>query len=130
MTHGRKPRRPRWPAFVDTMATAKARVALVVPQDITSITTPLQKPTADFISAALASQPAPQADHIASAGKKVGAVDHILDPTFAVSQALTNLVGYDLYPDGTMYPVVNPHHEGEWCKFAEVLKIVIAMRKS
>ena len=41
MTHGRKPRRPRWPANVNTMATAKARVALVVPQDIASVTTPL-----------------------------------------------------------------------------------------
>ncbi len=41
MTHGRKPRQIRWPANVDTMATAKARVALVVPEDMQSVTAPL-----------------------------------------------------------------------------------------
>jgi hypothetical protein len=42
MTHGRKPRRARWPASsIDTMATAKARVALVTPEDQASVTAPL-----------------------------------------------------------------------------------------
>ena len=42
MSHGRKPRRPRWPAGgIDTMATAQSRVALVTPADQASVTAPL-----------------------------------------------------------------------------------------
>jgi hypothetical protein len=42
MTHGRKPRRARWPAGgIDTIATAKRRVALVTAADAASVTAPL-----------------------------------------------------------------------------------------
>ena len=42
MTHGRKPRRARWPASsIDTLATVKRRVALVTAADQASVTVPL-----------------------------------------------------------------------------------------
>ena len=43
MTHGRKPRRVRWPAMINAMATVKGRVALVNSADQASVTQPIDQ---------------------------------------------------------------------------------------
>lgn len=40
MSHGRKPRRPRWPARVDILQAAKARAAKMTPQEVATIIEP------------------------------------------------------------------------------------------
>lgn len=40
MSHGRKPRRPRWPARVDILQAAKARAAKLTPQEVATIIEP------------------------------------------------------------------------------------------
>ena len=42
MTHGRKPRRARWPAAVNTIDLVSRRVALVTPADLAQVMEPLQ----------------------------------------------------------------------------------------
>ena len=42
MSHGKPPRKPRWPAAVNTMDLARRRVALVTPVDLADVMGPLQ----------------------------------------------------------------------------------------
>ena len=43
MTHGRKPRQVRWSPWVNTMATVKARVALITTADLADVMDPIDK---------------------------------------------------------------------------------------
>lgn len=42
MSHGKPPRKPRWPAAVNTMDLVSRRVALVTPADLAQVMEPLQ----------------------------------------------------------------------------------------
>ena len=42
MSHGKPPRKPRWPAAVNTMDLVSRRVALVTPADLAQVMAPLQ----------------------------------------------------------------------------------------